>query len=47
MCLRLEKAQTLQEFRATLLRMEATLAQVIGAQRAAAYVSEIDKLAGA
>lgn len=47
MCLRLEKAQTLQEFRATLGRLEGTLGQIVGTQRAAAFMSEMDKLAGA
>lgn len=47
MCLRLEKAQSVQEFRATLHRVEATLGQVVGAQRAAAFVSDMEKLGAA
>lgn len=47
MCLRLEKAQSLQEFRATLHRVEASLGQVVGSQRAAAFVSDMEKLGAA
>lgn len=47
MCLRLEKAQSLQEFRATLHRVEASLQQAVGSQRAAAFVSEMEKLGAA
>ena len=47
MCLRLEKAQTLQDFRAIVQRMEPRLAQGVGSQRAPAFVGEIDKLARA
>lgn len=47
MCLRLEKAQSLQEFRAALHRVEATLGQAVGSQRAAAFVSDMEKLGAA
>ena len=47
LCLRLEKAQTLQEFRATLRRVEATLEQVLGRQRAAEFASDMEKLGAA
>ena len=47
LCLRLEAAQSLQEFRATLRRTETTLRQVVGKQRAADYVSELDAKLGA
>ncbi|RYF14570.1 MAG: hypothetical protein EOO30_17770 [Comamonadaceae bacterium] len=47
LCLRLEKAQSLQEFRATLHRVEASLGQVVGSQRAAAFVSDMEKLGAA
>lgn len=47
MCLRLEKAQSAEEFRAALRRVEATLVQVVGPQRAASFADEMDRLGAA
>lgn len=47
MCLRLEKAQSIEEFRAALRRVEATLVQVVGSTRAASFADEMDKLGAA
>ncbi len=47
MCLRLEAARTMQEFRATLRRTESTLRQIVGNQRAADFVSELEDKLGA
>jgi len=47
LCLRLETAQSVQEFRATLRRIEAPLRQVVGTQRAAAFVNDLHDQLGA
>lgn len=47
LCLRLEAARTMQEFRATLRRTESTLRQIVGNQRAADFVSELEDKLGA
>lgn len=47
LCLRLEAARSVQEFRATLRRTESTLRQIVGNQRAADFVSELEDKLGA
>lgn len=47
LCLRLESARSVQEFRATLRRTEATLRQVVGNQRAADFIGDLEDKLGA
>lgn len=47
LCLRLEKAHTVQEFHAAVRRTEATLRQVVGAQRAAQFLDGLDNVRAA
>lgn len=47
LCLRLEAARSVQEFRATLRRTESTLRNIVGNQRAADFVSELEDKLGA
>lgn len=47
LCLRLEATQSVQEFRAAIRRVEATLREVVGPQRAAQFVSDVENLRAA
>ena len=47
LCLRLEKARTVQEFEAAVRRIEAALGQMVGAQRAAQFVDGLENVRAA
>jgi hypothetical protein len=47
LCLRLEATHSVPEFRTAIRRVEATLREVVGPQRAAQFVSEVENLRAA
>jgi len=44
LCVKLEATRTLEEFRGTLRRVEGVLREVVGSQRAAQFVTEVENL---